>query len=73
MAEFMILYQYTDEDGLHRAALFPESYEQARKITIFLVFGNGARAQIYKWNNEHENYEFLEKWVPEKTPNMKGD
>lgn len=71
MTDFMILYQYTDEDGIHRAALFPESYEQARNITIFLVFGNSARAQIYKWNNKNEEYEFLEKWYPEQI--TKGD
>lgn len=71
MTDFMVLFQFTDEDGMHRAALFPETYEQARIITIFLVFGNSAQAQIYKWNNKNEEYEFLEKWHPEQT--MKGD
>ena len=66
MTPYMILYQYTDEDGLHRIALFPDSYEQAHTIIIFLVFGHSVWAQLYKWNTENENYEFLENWAPEK-------
>lgn len=66
MTDFMVLYQYTDEDGLHRIALFPENYDQARRITIGLVFGIGAQVQIYKLDNENDNYKFLEKWVPER-------
>ena len=66
MAEFMILYQYTDEDGLHRLALFSDSYEEAHAKTVCIVFYIGAQVKIYKLNKQNDNYDFLEKWAPEK-------
>ena len=66
MAEFMILFQYTDEDGLHRVALFSDSYEDARAKTACIVFAIGVQAKIYKLNKQNDNYDFLEKWTPEK-------
>ena len=66
MAEFMILYQYTDEEVLHRLAVFSDSYEEARAKAVCIVFDIGVQAKIYKLNKQNDNYEFLEKWIPEK-------
>lgn len=74
MTDFVILYQYTDDDGIHRAALFPETYQEAQAMMTAIVFSRGAYAKLYKLNDRNRNYDFLEEWIPEKTPdNMKGD
>lgn len=73
MTDFIILYQFTDYDGMHRAALFPETYQEAQAMTA-IVFSLGAHAKLYKLNDSYRNYDFLEEWIPEKTPyNTKGD
>lgn len=74
MSEYLILYQFTNEDGLHKNVLFPENYKEAQAMMTAVVFSRGAHAKLYKLNDRNRNYDFLEEWIPEKTPdNMKGD
>lgn len=70
MTDFLILYQFTDEDGLHRAALFPETFQEAQAMMSAVVFSRGAHAKLYKLNDSYRNYDFIEEWVPNTT---KGD
>ena len=70
MTDFIILYQFTDDDGIHRAALFPETYQEAHAMMTAVVFSRGAHAKLYKLNDSYRNYDFLEEWIPNIT---KGD
>ena len=70
MTDFIILYEFTDEDGLHRAALFPETFQEAEAMMSAVVFSRGAHAKLYKLNDSHRNYDLIEEWIPNI---MKGD
>ena len=67
MTDFLILYQFTDEDGLHRAALFPETFQEAQAMMSAVVFSRGAHAKLYKLNDSDRNYDFIEEWIPNTT------
>ena len=73
MTDFIILYQFTDDDGMHRAALFPGTYQEAQAMMAAIVFSRGAHAKLYKLNDRNSNYDFLEEWIPEKHPTTRKE
>lgn len=55
MTNFMIVFNWTDANGYHIDALFPNNYEQALKIIGYLTSGLNANAELYIYTKNEKD------------------